>query len=213
VARVTDPRGPFGDVRARGLKISGVLNEAMNALTTRKPIALTTTAMCSGPFTARIARTQHLHDLRVAGVATAGWRSLGHRVKAGLFKRYGLDVQPESLPDSAAATAALTDGVADVVYTDILMAIQACAHMAALQFVAITPAMDYAYVALAPVIDAKSYAITRFARALRENTTASYVDARELQALIDRFAAEQLIDTAFSAEERISRVAVLSGTR
>jgi hypothetical protein len=55
--------------------------------------------------------------------------------------------------------------------------------------------------------------MTRFARALRKHAAAAYVDAHDLQALVDRLAAERAIDATFTAEEHVSRVAVLSGTR
>jgi hypothetical protein len=185
----------------------------MKALSLRKPITMTTTALTSGTFAARIARSQRLHALRVAGVATAGWESVGHSVEAGLFKTYGLDVQTTLLPGAPAGLAALSDGTADVALVDTLAAIQACARKIPVQFVAITGGMDYAYVALAPVIVAKGYPMARFARALRENTDASYVDVSDLQVLIDRFAAEKLIDSGFPTQELISHVAIMSGTR
>jgi hypothetical protein len=185
----------------------------MKALTLRKPITMTTTALTSGTFAARIARSQRLHVLRVAGLATAGWVSVDHYVKAGLFKTYGLDVQTMMLPDAAAAAAALSDGVADVALTDILTAVQARARKIPVQFIAVTGGMDYGYIAHASVIDANAYPMARFARALREHSDASYVDSRDLQALIDRFATEKLVDEAFPAQELISRVAIMSGTR
>jgi ABC-type amino acid transport substrate-binding protein len=190
-----------------------MLKDVMKALTLRKPITMTTTALTSGTFAARIARSQRLHVLRVAGAATAGWERIDRDAKAGLFKTFGLDVQTTLLPDAAAAIAALSNGVADVALTDTLTAVQACARNVPVQFVAITGAMDAGYVALAPAIDAKAYAMARFARALRENTAARYVDAGELQALIDRFGAEKLIESAFPAQQLISRVAIMSGVR
>jgi hypothetical protein len=190
-----------------------VLKDIMKALTLRKPITMTTTALTTGTFAARIARSQRLHALRVAGFATAGWESLDHYVKAGLFKTYGLDVETTMFSDAAAVVAALSDGVADVALTDTLTAVQACARKIPVQFVAISGGMDYGYLALASVVEAKGYPMTRFARALRENTDASYVDSRDLQALIDRFAAEKLVDEVFPAQELISRVATMSGTR
>jgi hypothetical protein len=185
----------------------------MKALTIRKPISLTTTSMCSGTFAARIARAQRLHVLRLAVPATAGWEGVDHAVKAGHFKAYGVDVQTTLVPDAAAATAALTDGVADAAYIDALTAIRAGAQNIPLQFLAVTGAAEYGYVALAPVIDAKAYAMARFARALRDNSYASYVDALALQSLIDQSASEQLIERRFPAQQQISRVAVMSGTR
>jgi hypothetical protein len=63
------------------------------------------------------------------------------------------------------------------------------------------------------VIDARHYAMARFTRALREKAYADYVDVRHLQMVVDRFAAEKLIDKPFSVQKQISRVAVVSGTR
>jgi hypothetical protein len=59
------------------------------------------------------------------------------------------------LAGAAAAVGALTDGVADVALTDTLSAVQACARKIPVQFLAMTGGMDYGYVALASVIDAK----------------------------------------------------------
>jgi hypothetical protein len=190
-----------------------MLSDVMKALTTRRPIVLTTTSLCSGAFTARIARTQRLHGLRIAGFAMAGWERLQHDVEAGLFRGYGLDVQAMTLPGAAEAAAAISDGIADVAFTNTLTAVRAYAQQIPMQFIAIRDGMDFGYVALPPVIDAKHYAMARFARALRENAYAGYVDSRDLQVVVDKFAAEKLIDKPFSAQEQISRFAVMSGTR
>jgi ABC-type phosphate/phosphonate transport system substrate-binding protein len=201
------------DVYVDELKRWRVLNDAMKALTIRKPISLTTTSMCSGTFAARIARAQRLHLLRIAVPAPAGWDNVAHAVHAGHFKTYGLDVEPALLPDAAAAVAALTAGVADVAYVDALTAVRARAHDVPLQFIAVAAGLDDGYVALAAAIEAKAYAMARFARALRESGAASYVEVGDLQSLIDRFASEQLIGEGFPAQDQISRVAVMSGTR
>jgi hypothetical protein len=190
-----------------------MLNDVMKALTTRRPLMLTTTSLCSGAFTARIAKTQRLHVLRVAGFAMAGWERLYHDVNAGLFKAYGLEVQAVTLPDAAAAAAAISANVADVAFTDTLTAARAYARQNPIQFIALRDGLDFGYVALPPVIDAKHYAMARFTRALRENAYASYLDSRNLQLVVDTFAAEQLIDEPFSVQEQISRFAVISGTR
>lgn len=190
-----------------------MLNDAMKALTTRKPIALTTTSLCSGAFTARIARTQRLHVLRVAGFATPGWDAIGRDVYANRYKTYALDVQTALMTDAEAAAAALLDGSADVAFTGLRAAVAACAHDERVRFIAASADFADAYVALAPAIAAKPYAMARFARALRENAGACYVDARALQARIDQFALEHTVGATFDARERISDIAVLSGTR
>jgi hypothetical protein len=190
-----------------------MLSDVMKALTSRKPIVLTTTSLCSGAFTARIARTQRLHVLRIAGFAMAGWERLEHDVKTGVFRAYGLEVEATTLPGAADAAAALSDGMADLAFTDTLTALRAYVRQIPLQFIAIRDGMDFGYVGLPPVIDAKHYAMARFARALREHGYAGYVDSRDLQVVVDKFAAEKLIDKPFSAQDQISRFAVMSGTR
>jgi hypothetical protein len=190
-----------------------VLKDAMEALTARKPITLTTTAMCSGTFAARIARSQRLRELRITGSEASGWGRAGHSVEASRLKMYGLDVRATLLPDAEAAIAALSDGLADVAFTDTLTAVRARARKIPVQFVAIIGGMEYGYVALASAIDAKGYAMARLARALRENIDASYVNSRALQALIDRFTAEKLVEKPVAADELISRVAMMSGTK
>jgi hypothetical protein len=197
----------------RGLKMLLMLNDVMKALTTRRPIVLTTTSLCSGAFTARIARTQRLHALRIAGFAIAGWERLDHDIKAGLFRTYGLDVQATTLPNAAETVAAISDDIADVAFTDTLTAVRASSRQIPMQFIAIREGMDFGYVALEHVIEAKHYAMARFTRALREKAYADYVDVRHLQMVVDRFAAEKLIDKPFSVQKQISRVAVVSGTR
>jgi hypothetical protein len=190
-----------------------MLNDVMKALTTTKPISLTTTSLCSGTFAARIARTQRLHVLRIAGFAMAGWERLEQDVKAGRFKTYGLDVAATTFPSAAEAVAAISNDVADVAFTDTLTAVRAYAQKIPMQFIAIREGMDFGYVALEQVIDVKHYAMARFTRALREKAYADYVDANYLQMVVDGFAAEKLIDEPFSVQKQISRVAVMSGTR
>jgi hypothetical protein len=190
-----------------------MLSDVMKALTTRRPIVLTTTSLCSGAFTARIARTQRLHELRITGFAMAGWERLDHDVKAGLFKAYGLDVQATTVQDAREAAAAISADLADVAFMDTLTAVRAHAEHIPVQFVAIRDGMDFGYVALSQVLEAKHYAMARFTRALREHAYASYVDPHDLQIVVDTFAAEKLIEGPFSAQEQISRFAVISGTR
>jgi hypothetical protein len=203
----------FRGRRLPRIEPSLMLSDAMKALTTRRPIVLTTTSLCSGAFTARIARTQRLHVLRIAGFAMAGWERLDHDVKVGFFRAYGLDVQATTMPGAAEAAAAISDEIADVAFIDTLTAVRAHARQIPLQFIAIRDGMDFGYVGLPQVIDAKHYAMARFTRALRENAYAGYVDSGDLQIVVDKFAAEKLIDKPFSAEEQISRFAVMSGTR
>ena len=189
-----------------------MLNDVMKALTARRPIVLTTTSLCSGAFTARIAREQRLHVLRLAGFAMAGWEKLSDDVDAGLFRGYGLDVRAATMPGTAEAAAAISAGAADVAFTDTSTAVRAFARQTPMRFIAMRDGMDFGYVALPPVLETKHYAIARFTRALRDRAYAGYVDAPNLQRIVDKLAAEQVIDVAFSAQEQISRFAVPSGT-
>ena len=151
--------------------------------------------------------------LRVAGLVSASWKSVERDVQAGVFQSRGLDVQLSTLPDAAAALAALADGRADVALVDIRTTVRAYARTLPVQFLAITADAEYGYVAFASTIEATRYAMARFARVLRANTGAGYVDARDLQARIDRLASEASIAEPFAAEELISSVAIMSGVR
>lgn len=74
--------------------------------------------------------------LRIVGPPNDGFKAVYYGVRSGLFKRYGLDVQPSIVSSGAAAAAALTGGGADVAYTNILTLIQAHAHDLPMLFVA-----------------------------------------------------------------------------
>jgi hypothetical protein len=169
--------------------------------------------LTSGTLATRIARSQQLRVLRVAGQPSEAWKSVERNVQAGAFQSSGLDVQTSSLPDATAALAALTEGLADVALLDIRTMVQARARMLPVQIIAVTGDAENGYAALVSTIQAKGYPMTRFARVLRSNTGAGYVDARDLQARIDRLASESVIDAPFPAQELISSVAIMSGVR
>lgn len=63
--------------------------------------------------------------IRVAGPANDGFRALYYGVQAGVFRRYGLDVEPVIVTSGAAAVAALVGGSAEIAYTNIITVVQA----------------------------------------------------------------------------------------
>ena len=82
------------------------------------------------------ANGQGLTTLRVVGPANDGYKAVFYGVRAGIFKKYGLDVQTSIVASGAAAAAALSGGAADVAYTNILTLIQAHTHGLPMVFVA-----------------------------------------------------------------------------
>jgi NitT/TauT family transport system substrate-binding protein len=79
-------------------------------------------------------RGQGLATVRVIGPANDGYTPVFVGVKLGIFKKYGLDVQPTIVANGAAAAAALSGGGADVAFTNSLVVIQAHAHNIPLQY-------------------------------------------------------------------------------
>jgi NitT/TauT family transport system substrate-binding protein len=77
---------------------------------------------------------QPLAVVRVIGPANDGYTPVFTGVKLGIFKKYGLDVQPSIVANGAAAAAALSGGGADVAFTNSLVVIQAHAHNIPLQY-------------------------------------------------------------------------------
>jgi NitT/TauT family transport system substrate-binding protein len=71
------------------------------------------------------ARAQTPASIRVVGPPNDGFRAAFYGVRAGIFRRYGLDVQTIVLNNGAAAAAALIGGSAEVAYTNIVTVIQA----------------------------------------------------------------------------------------
>jgi NitT/TauT family transport system substrate-binding protein len=74
--------------------------------------------------------------VRVVGPPNDGYKAVYYAVKAGIFKKYGLDVQTSIVTSGAAAAAAISGGGADVAYTNILTLIQAHTHNVPMVFVA-----------------------------------------------------------------------------
>lgn len=80
------------------------------------------------------ATAQNLPVVRVIGPANDGYTAVYYGVKAGIFRKYGLDVQPTQVANGAAAAAALSGGAADVAFTNTLVVIQARAHNVPMQY-------------------------------------------------------------------------------
>ena len=85
-------------------------------------------------FACMPATAQSVATVRVIGPGNDGYTAVWAGVKTGIFKKYGLDVQPTLIANGAAAAAALSGGGADVAFTNTLAVIQARAHNVPLQY-------------------------------------------------------------------------------
>jgi NitT/TauT family transport system substrate-binding protein len=79
---------------------------------------------------------QNLATVRVIGPANDGYTVVYYGVKAGIFRKYGLDVQTSLVPNGAAALAALSGNAADVAFTNTAVLIAAHAHGVPVQYLA-----------------------------------------------------------------------------
>ena len=86
--------------------------------------------LCEGP-----ASGQNLVTVRVVGPGNDGYTPVFYGVKAGIFRKYGLDVQTSMIANGAAAAAALSGGSADVAFTNTAVVIAAHAHNIPLQYI------------------------------------------------------------------------------
>src|SRR5580700_8353702 len=77
---------------------------------------------------------QTLTTVRVIGPANDGFTGVFYGIKAGIFRKYGLDVQTQLVPNGAAAAAALSGGGAEVAFTNTAIVIQAHAHNIPIQY-------------------------------------------------------------------------------
>ena len=75
--------------------------------------------------------------IRVAGPANEGYKDVYYAEQAGLFKKYGLDVQPRIANGGAVALAGLVGGSYDVAYTNLVPVLQA--HVRGVPFQIISP--------------------------------------------------------------------------
>jgi NitT/TauT family transport system substrate-binding protein len=102
-------------------------------LRTKAGLAALTAALL---LVGRSAVGQNLETIRVVGPPNDGYKAVYYGVRSGLFRRYGLDVEPTIVASGAAAAAALSGGAADIAYTNILTLIQAHTHSLPMVFVA-----------------------------------------------------------------------------
>lgn len=84
---------------------------------------------------------QELAKLRVLAPANDGFRALFYGVRAGIFRRYGVEVEPTIANSGAAAAAALAGGAADVAYTNTATVI--LAHRRGIPMRVLVPAALY----------------------------------------------------------------------
>ena len=77
---------------------------------------------------------QSLPVVRVIGPPNDGFTGVFYGVKAGIFRKYGLDVQTLLVPNGSAAAAALSGGGAEVAFTNTAIVIQARAHNIPIQY-------------------------------------------------------------------------------
>lgn len=74
---------------------------------------------------ASIGRAQSRETIRVLGLPLDDTKSVYYGIRAGIFRKYGLDVNLQLVASGPAATAALIGGSADVVETNIVTVLQA----------------------------------------------------------------------------------------
>ena len=79
---------------------------------------------------------QGLTAIRVAGPPNEGYKDVYYAVQAGLFAKYGLDVQARITNGGAVVLAGLAGGSYDVAYTNLLPVLQAHLHGLPFQIVA-----------------------------------------------------------------------------
>lgn len=75
---------------------------------------------CAAPL-----RGQELTTIRIAAPPTDDYKVVMYGLRSGLFKRYGLDVQPQLVNSGAAAVAAIVGGSAEVAFTGVPAVLQA----------------------------------------------------------------------------------------
>jgi NitT/TauT family transport system substrate-binding protein len=74
--------------------------------------------------------------ITVAGPPNEGYKDVYYGVKAGLFAKYGLDVQPRIVNGGAVVLAGLAGGSYDVAYSNLVPILQAYAHGLPFQIIA-----------------------------------------------------------------------------
>lgn len=82
------------------------------------------------------ATSQTLPTLRVFGPGIDGYKAVYYGVKAGIFRKYGLNVVTSLVNNGSAAAAALVGGTADVAFVNALTVFQAHSRNVPMQYIA-----------------------------------------------------------------------------
>ena len=85
----------------------------------------------------RVTAAQELTTIRVAGPPNEGYKDVYYAVRAGLFAKYGLDVEPRITNGGAVVLAGLAGGSYEVAYSNIVPVLQA--HVRGLGFQIVAP--------------------------------------------------------------------------
>ena len=80
--------------------------------------------------------------IRVIGPPNDGYKAVYYGVKAGIFAKYGLNVETSLVNNGAVAAAALSAGAAEVAYTNLLTVLLAKQHAVPMQFIAPAVMLD-----------------------------------------------------------------------
>lgn len=89
----------------------------------------------------QLAATQAPPTIRVAGPPNEGYKDVYYAVESGLFRRYGIDVEP-TITSASSALEGLAGGSFDVAYSNLVPILQGYAHGVEFQIVA--PSTMYA---------------------------------------------------------------------
>jgi NitT/TauT family transport system substrate-binding protein len=87
------------------------------------------------------AGAQNLTSLRVVGPPNDGFKTIYYAIRAGLFRKYGVAVEPVTIGSGTAAAAALIGGSADIAYTNVSAVL--LAHGRGLPIQILAPAVWY----------------------------------------------------------------------
>lgn len=98
-------------------------------------------ALCCVLLVARGAQSQDLPTIRVAGPSQEGFKTVYYGVKAGIFKKYGINVETVPVGSGAAALAALAGGSIQVALTSTVPFFQA--YTRGLPFQIVAPGQQY----------------------------------------------------------------------
>ena len=107
-------------------------SDILNSL--RKGLFLLFACMC---LSSTITTAQEPITIRVAGPPNEGYKDVYYAVQAGLFKKYGLDVQTRITNGGAVVLAGLVGGSYDVAYSNLVPVLQA--HVRGVTFQIVSP--------------------------------------------------------------------------